>query len=114
MNFIRLYRKKHLRDDFPKALQYYFDAYFTYLEICYESSCLSLKNKIQTFIARRALILALGIIFLLYVAVLGDSLGPWKPWLSVFKVFVSDFNKFVIARFNFSSIKSSLSRSSFI
>ena len=38
-------RIQKLVDNSPKASQYYFDAYFAYLQICYEEYHTSLKNK---------------------------------------------------------------------
>ena len=85
-----------------------------YLEICYEGSHLSLKNKSQTYTVEESV----NSDFRHYIPALHRRSKCFfrsiETITAVFKIFVFAFNKFALAKFYFPLLKSSFSLSSFI
>lgn len=106
-------RIQKLVDRSPKAFRYYSDAYPAYSEICYEGSHLSLKNKSQTYTVE-----GVNSDLRHYIPALHRRskcfFRSLETMLAVFKIFVSAFNKFALAKFSFTHLKSSFSLSSFV
>ena len=95
-------------DRSTKAIQHYSDAYPAYSEICYKSSYLSLKNKSQTYTVEDVnYCLSHYIIVVRATSIAFLSLLISCCLYLKFSFFV--FNKFALAKFNFSSLKPSLS-----
>ena len=106
-------RIQKLVDKSVKASKYYSDAYFAYSEICYYGTHTALKNKSQIYT----------------VESVNSDLRHYIPPLrrkskcffrsietakSIFKIFVSAFNKFTLAKFLYPHLKSAFAISYFI
>ena len=106
-------RIQKLVDKSAKASKYYFDACSAYAEVCYESVHTSLKNKSQTYTVEgvnsdlRHYTLALHRRSKCFFRSI-------ETMNAVFKIFVSAFNKFALAKFLYPHLKSSFALSYFI
>ncbi|MDO4504562.1 MAG: hypothetical protein Q4B84_05460 [Clostridia bacterium] len=102
-----------LVDKSVKASKYYSDAYSAYAEVCYEGIHTSLKDKSQTYTVE-----GVNSDLRHYIHALHRRSKCFfrsiETMNAVFKIFVSAFNKFALAKFLYPHLKSSFALSYFI